>query len=274
MQETQVQSLGWEDPLEKGMAGESHRQRNMAGYSPWGHKQSDMTEWLRYYYHLESLPFYWLGWTLLPFVVDRLLTSFLIIFLIPLLTKNYTRLSFLSLTGGFFFSYLAWRPLLLAIGQKLNLLEEIAKKDHLRVLEERMITGTFNYQYRKEKIDECSLGRMSWHRHCEQHLSTLTRDLTQESQEPLQSKRRPYESTCWPKIQQNVNKLHVHSVMSDLMDYSPPASSVHRILQARILEWVAISYSRGSSQPRDGTQVTMSPALAGRFFITASPGIP
>ena len=35
------------------------------------------------------------------------------------------------------------------------------------------------------------------------------------------------------------------------MDYSPPGSSVHGILQARILEWVAVSFSRGSSQPRD-----------------------
>ena len=37
------------------------------------------------------------------------------------------------------------------------------------------------------------------------------------------------------------------------MDYSPLGSSVHGILQARILEWVAIPFSRGSSQPRDGT---------------------
>ena len=35
------------------------------------------------------------------------------------------------------------------------------------------------------------------------------------------------------------------------VDYNPPGSFVHRILQARILEWVAISFSRGSSQPRD-----------------------
>ena len=34
------------------------------------------------------------------------------------------------------------------------------------------------------------------------------------------------------------------------MDYRPPGSSVHRISQARILEWVAISFSRGSSRPR------------------------
>ena len=47
------------------------------------------------------------------------------------------------------------------------------------------------------------------------------------------------------------------------MDCSPLGSSVHRILQARILEWVAISFSRGSSQPRDRTQVSR---IAGRCF--------
>ena len=40
------------------------------------------------------------------------------------------------------------------------------------------------------------------------------------------------------------------------MDYSPPGSSVHVILQARILEWAVISFSRGSSQPRDQTWVS------------------
>ena len=43
------------------------------------------------------------------------------------------------------------------------------------------------------------------------------------------------------------------------MDCSPPGSSVHGILQIRIVEWVAIPFSRGSSQPRDGTRV--SPCL-------------
>ena len=42
----------------------------------------------------------------------------------------------------------------------------------------------------------------------------------------------------------------------DPMDCSPPGFSVHGISQARILEWVAISYSRGSSWPRDQTQVS------------------
>ena len=40
------------------------------------------------------------------------------------------------------------------------------------------------------------------------------------------------------------------SEFCDLMDCSPPSSSVHRISQARILEWFAISFSRGSSQPK------------------------
>ena len=43
--------------------------------------------------------------------------------------------------------------------------------------------------------------------------------------------------------------------LCDLMDCSLPGSSVHGIFQARILQWVAIFFSRGSSQPRDWTQV-------------------
>ena len=49
----------------------------------------------------------------------------------------------------------------------------------------------------------------------------------------------------------------------DPMDCSLPGSSVHGILQARILEWVAISFSRGSSQPWNRTHVS---CIAGRFF--------
>ena len=57
-----------------------------------------------------------------------------------------------------------------------------------------------------------------------------------------------------------------HSVMSyslPPMDCSPTGYSVHEILQARILEWVAIPFSRGSSQLRDRTLVS---CIAGRFF--------
>ena len=45
--------------------------------------------------------------------------------------------------------------------------------------------------------------------------------------------------------------------LCDPVDCSPPGSSVHGILQARVLEWVAISFSRGSSQPRDQTHVLL-----------------
>ena len=51
--------------------------------------------------------------------------------------------------------------------------------------------------------------------------------------------------------------------LCDPVDCSPPGSSVHRILQAGILEWVAISFSRRSSQPKDWTQVSR---IAGRLI--------
>ena len=61
LQETQVQSLDWEDPLEKGVTTapvflprEFHGQRSLVGYSPWGHKESDMTERLTHT-HLNAL---------------------------------------------------------------------------------------------------------------------------------------------------------------------------------------------------------------------------
>ena len=63
VQETRVQSLGWKDPLEKGMANHSPvflpgkycGQRNLAGYSPRGRKESDMTEQASYMHSHSSL---------------------------------------------------------------------------------------------------------------------------------------------------------------------------------------------------------------------------
>ena len=52
-------------------------------------------------------------------------------------------------------------------------------------------------------------------------------------------------------------------ILCDPMGYSPPGSSIHRILKERMLEWVGIPFSRGFSQPRDQTQVS---CIAGRFF--------
>ena len=52
--------------------------------------------------------------------------------------------------------------------------------------------------------------------------------------------------------------------LCDSMDCCPPGSSIHGILQARILEWVALPFSRESSQPGNQTQVSH---IACRFFI-------
>ena len=54
--------------------------------------------------------------------------------------------------------------------------------------------------------------------------------------------------------------------LCDLVDCSPPGSSVHGIIQLRILEWVAISSSRGSSQPRDQTCISCQTGDASGFF--------
>ena len=74
----------------------------------------------------------------------------------------------------------------------------------------------------------------------------------------------------WKNMQENLKEavllcLVTQSCLTlcDPMDCSPPGFSVHGILQARMLEWVAMPSSRGSSQPRDRTQVSY---ISGRFF--------
>ena len=66
------------------------------------------------------------------------------------------------------------------------------------------------------------------------------------------------DNACWKKVSFTQWCL----TLCD-MGYSLPGSSVHGILQARILEWVAISFSRRSSQPRDWTEVSR---IVGRPF--------
>ena len=59
------------------------------------------------------------------------------------------------------------------------------------------------------------------------------------------------------------------------MDCSQPGSSVHGIFQARILEWVAISSSRGSSWPRAETSVSRGPCISRQLLFTTEPtGMP
>ena len=60
----------------------------------------------------------------------------------------------------------------------------------------------------------------------------------------------------------------------DLMDYSPPGSSVHGIFLARILEWISIFFSRESSQPRDQTHFPGVSCIARRILYCWTSGEP
>ena len=80
--------------------------------------------------------------------------------------------------------------------------------------------------------------------------------------------------TCCVHASMHIKSLQSCLTLHDLMDYSPPGSSVHRILQARILEWVAMLSSRESSQTRDQTCVSPFPALQADFVPTEHLGSP
>ena len=68
----------------------------------------------------------------------------------------------------------------------------------------------------------------------------------------------------------HAKSLQLCLTLCNSTDCSPPGFSVHGIPQARILKWIAMTSSRGSSQPRGWTKISlMSPALAGRFFNTS-----
>ena len=63
-----------------------------------------------------------------------------------------------------------------------------------------------------------------------------------------------------------------HVWVCNPMDHSLPGSSVHGLLQARILEWITMPSSRKSSRPRDWTCIFCVSCIAGRFFSAESPG--
>ena len=73
------------------------------------------------------------------------------------------------------------------------------------------------------------------------------------------------------KVKVLVSELTIQLCLTlcDPMDGSLPGSSVHGILQARILEWLAIPFSKGSSWPRGRTRVL---CIAGRFFTVWAKG--
>ena len=78
----------------------------------------------------------------------------------------------------------------------------------------------------------------------------------------------------WPSVSFNERESEVAQscpTLWDPMDCSPPDSPVHGIFQARVLEWVAISFSRESSQPKNWTRVSCT---AGRCFTSGPQGSP
>ena len=68
--------------------------------------------------------------------------------------------------------------------------------------------------------------------------------------------------------------LQLYLTLCNPMDCSPPGSFIHRILQARILEWVAISFSRGSSWPRNRTRVSHTGGRRFNLWATREAHIP
>ena len=109
MQETQVRSLSWEDPLEKEMAiqstprllpGKSHGQRSLVGYSPWSRKETDRTERLHFHFiqittTLSTLFTFTFTFTLSK-SPPRLLDSKLPLYLQPNFSKIFSCLHFLN----------------------------------------------------------------------------------------------------------------------------------------------------------------------------------
>ena len=86
-----------------------------------------------------------------------------------------------------------------------------------------------------------------------------------------------YDSLLHLLVYFNLMLTHLSSAASDLCDprdFSSPGSSVHGILQARILEWVAIYPSGDFCDPGIEPTSPASPALAGGFLTTEPPGKP
>ena len=82
---------------------------------------------------------------------------------------------------------------------------------------------------------------------------------------PLMEKdKRLMEASWWERLTEGESEVGQSCLtVCDPVHCSPPGSSIHGVLQARILEWVAVSFSRGSSQPRNRTHVSH---IAGRRF--------
>ena len=79
---------------------------------------------------------------------------------------------------------------------------------------------------------------------------------------------------CYVLLCVYAKALPLWHILCDPMDCRLPGSSLHGILQARILEGVAIPSSRGSSWPRGWTHISCDSCFAGRLFTAEPPGEP
>ena len=75
---------------------------------------------------------------------------------------------------------------------------------------------------------------------------------------------------CWDRPAAAARLLQSCLTLCDPIDCSPPGSSLHRVLQARILEWVAMPFSRESSPPRDQTHISYISCIGRQVFITST----
>ena len=75
-----------------------------------------------------------------------------------------------------------------------------------------------------------------------------------------------FKVTLYTSIKMCANVLQLCVTLCNTMDCNPPGSSVHGVFQARILEWVAMPSSRGSSPPRDQTHVSCVSCIGRRVL--------
>ena len=68
----------------------------------------------------------------------------------------------------------------------------------------------------------------------------------------------------------SVKSLQLYRTLCNFMDHNPPGSSIHGILQGRKLEWVSMPSSRGSSWPRDQSNISYISCIGGMFFTTSA----
>ena len=165
------------------LTGKSHGQRNLAAYSPWGRKESDMTERLNTKGSLRNSFHFWICSVSLVMLT---------------LWQVHSR-QWLSVSSAFSLQPPLWNWMVLRVLLFPQNMHKIGSEEEGKG---RVIVSIFSN-------NSCHL---QW----------------------------------WPWFSRKVE-----SNSCDPMDCSPPGFSVHGILQARTLEWIAISSSRGSSPPRD-----------------------